>query len=85
MAAAIAPGEPVITVSDLRMRYGSKDVLTGVDFTVDAGGVLANHGPHAAGHATPIEIHEGYPPPSGADGLVELVEAKARVIRPRLS
>jgi ABC-2 type transport system ATP-binding protein len=70
MAAAIAPGEPVITVSDLRMRYGSKDVLTGVDFTVDAGGVLAILGPNGAGKTTTIEILEGFRARSGGDVVV---------------
>ena len=27
---------PVIQVEDLRMRYGTKDVLQGVDFTLNA-------------------------------------------------
>ncbi|TYL45523.1 ABC transporter ATP-binding protein [Nocardioides sp. BGMRC 2183] len=50
----------VITVRDLRMRYGSKDVLTGVDFDIDAGEVVCLLGPNGAGKTTTIEILEGF-------------------------
>jgi ABC-2 type transport system ATP-binding protein len=57
-------GEPdedlVIDVRDLRMRYGSKDVLTGVNFTARPGEVLALLGPNGAGKTTTIEILEGF-------------------------
>jgi ABC-2 type transport system ATP-binding protein len=58
--AAPAADSPVISVSDLRMRYGTKDVLTGVDFTANAGEVLALLGPNGAGKTTTIEILEGF-------------------------
>ncbi|WP_422773077.1 ABC transporter ATP-binding protein [Plantactinospora sp. WMMC1484] len=51
---------PVLEVRDLRMRYGSTDVLTGVDFTARAGEVLALLGPNGAGKTTTIEILEGF-------------------------
>ena len=50
----------VIDVRDLRMRYGNKDVLTGVDFAVRAGEVLCLLGPNGAGKTTTIEILEGF-------------------------
>ena len=52
--------EPVVTVRDLRMRYGDKDVLTGVEFAVDAGEVVCLLGPNGAGKTTTIEILEGF-------------------------
>jgi ABC-2 type transport system ATP-binding protein len=52
--------EPVIAVSDLRMRYGSTDVLTGVDFEVRSGEVVCLLGPNGAGKTTTIEILEGF-------------------------
>jgi ABC-2 type transport system ATP-binding protein len=50
----------VIEVRDLRMRYGSLDVLDGVDFTARRGEVLALLGPNGAGKTTTIEILEGF-------------------------
>jgi ABC-2 type transport system ATP-binding protein len=51
--------EPVVRVRDLRMRYGSNDVLTGVDFDVAAGRVVCMLGPNGVGKTTTIEILEG--------------------------
>ena len=42
------------------MRYGDKDVLVGVDFTIDAGEVVCLLGPNGAGKTTTIEILEGF-------------------------
>ena len=50
----------VIEVRDLRMRYGSRDVLQGVDFQVGRGEVIALLGPNGAGKTTTIEILEGF-------------------------
>ncbi|MFC0504012.1 ABC transporter ATP-binding protein [Micromonospora costi] len=62
--AAAAPHPPdedlVLDVRDLRMRYGSVDVLHGVDFTARRGEVLALLGPNGAGKTTTIEVLEGF-------------------------
>ena len=50
---------PVVEVRDLRMRYGSTDVLHGIDIRVHKGEVLALLGPNGAGKTTTIEILEG--------------------------
>lgn len=50
----------VVQVVDLRMRYGDKDVLRGVDLTIRQGEVLALLGPNGAGKTTMIEILEGF-------------------------
>jgi ABC-2 type transport system ATP-binding protein len=50
----------VIDVRGLRMRYGSVDVLDGVDFTAARGEVLVLLGPNGAGKTTCIEILEGF-------------------------
>lgn len=42
------------------MRYGSNDVLDGVDFTVARGEVVTLLGPNGAGKTTTIEILEGF-------------------------
>ncbi len=49
-----------LDVRDLRMSYGTKDVLTGVTFTAKRGEVLALLGPNGAGKTTTIEILEGF-------------------------
>ncbi len=64
---ATAATTPAIEVRDLRMRYGSTDVLMGVDFTARPGEVLALLGPNGAGNTTTIEILEGFRMRSGGD------------------
>jgi ABC-2 type transport system ATP-binding protein len=49
------------------MRYGDKDVLTGLDLRIDPGGVTALLGPNGAGKTTTIEILEGFRARSGGD------------------
>ncbi len=60
-------GDVVIDVQDLRMRYGTKDVLTGVSFTARRGEVVALLGPNGAGKTTTIEILEGFRMRSAGD------------------
>jgi ABC-2 type transport system ATP-binding protein len=62
-----AVADHVITVSGLRMRYGTKDVLMGVDFEVAEGEVVCLLGPNGAGKTTIIEILEGFRVPSDGD------------------
>ncbi len=53
-----------VEVSGLAMRYGTTDVLHGVDFTIARGEVLVLLGPNGAGKTTTIEILEGFRIPS---------------------
>ena len=53
-------GESVVEVRDLRMRYGTADVLDGVSFDVRRGEVITLLGPNGAGKTTTIEILEGF-------------------------
>src|SRR5688500_14441082 len=57
----------VVQTRDLRMRYGSTDVLKGVDLTVGPGEVVALLGPTGAGKTTTIEILEGLRKRSAAE------------------
>ncbi|WP_217995656.1 ABC transporter ATP-binding protein [Amphibacillus sediminis] len=57
----------VIEVNNLKMRYGMKNVLKGVTFSVKKGEVLALLGPNGAGKTTTIEIMEGFRIPSEGD------------------
>jgi ABC-2 type transport system ATP-binding protein len=59
--------DPVISVSDLRMRYGTHDVLEGVAFEVGRGEVICLLGPNGAGKTTTIEILEGFRMRSAGD------------------
>lgn len=65
--------EMAIDVRDLRMRYGDKDVLNDVSFTVEKGEVVALLGPNGAGKTTTIEILEGFRLRS--DGAVRVLDA----------
>ena len=57
----------VLDVRDLRMRYGTTDVLDGVTFSARRGEVIALLGPNGAGKSTTIEILEGFRMRSGGD------------------
>ena len=63
----------VVAVSDLRMRYGTDDVLHGVSFSIRRGEVLVLLGPNGAGKTTTIEILEGFRMPSA--GAVSVLGA----------
>jgi len=65
----VAP-DIAVRVSDLRMRYGSNDVLHGVSFTIRRGEVLVLLGPNGAGKTTTIEILEGFRLPSAGEVTV---------------
>ena len=52
--------DAVISVHDLRMRYGDNDVLNGVNLHINPGEVVTLLGPNGAGKTTTIEILEGF-------------------------
>ena len=58
---------PVISVSDLQMHYGDKQVLDGIGLTIRAEEVVAVLGPNGAGKSTTIEILEGFRARSGGE------------------
>ena len=57
---ATAPGEIVVSVSDLQMRYGEREALSGLGFDVFRGELFALLGPNGAGKTSTVEILEGY-------------------------
>lgn len=63
-------GDTVISVRGLRMRYGTRDVLDGVDLDVHRGEVVTILGPNGAGKTTTIEILEGFRERSAGDVVV---------------
>jgi ABC-2 type transport system ATP-binding protein len=68
--AAPTGSDPVISVSDLRMRYGDRDAVAGVSFEVRHGELLALLGPNGAGKTSTVEILEGYRRRSGGQVTV---------------
>jgi ABC-2 type transport system ATP-binding protein len=52
--------DPVISVRDLRKRYGDLEAVRGIDLEVERGEVFAFLGPNGAGKTTTVEILEGY-------------------------
>ena len=57
----------VIRATGLTMRYGTRDVLDGIDLQVCRGEVVALLGPNGAGKTTTVEILEGFRVPSAGD------------------
>ena len=70
----------------LTKRYGSRDVLSGLSFSVEPGEVYCLLGPNGAGKTTTVEILEGLRRPDGGSarvlGLDPLGDAVA--LRPRV-
>ena len=57
--------EPVLTVTGLTKSFGSNQVLTGIDFTVHAGEVIALIGPSGSGKTTVLRSLNGLEVPDG--------------------
>ncbi|HET6795260.1 MAG TPA: ABC transporter ATP-binding protein, partial [Acidimicrobiales bacterium] len=56
-----------IRVAGLRMGYGRREVLHGIDLEVRRGEIFAFLGPNGAGKTTTVEILEGYRRRTGGD------------------
>ncbi len=55
-AADVAPGEPLVEMHDVRVRYGLKTILEGVDWTVRSGEHWAVVGANGAGKSTLLSL-----------------------------
>ena len=86
MTAATRDGEAAIVAEGLRKRYGTREVLEGVDLTVSRGELVALLGPNGAGKTTTVEIVEGYRRADGGTVRVLGLDpvADGRALRPRL-
>ena len=51
--------EPVIRIRDLRMRFGERYVLNGIDFDAYPGQIIGYIGPNGAGKSTTVKIMLG--------------------------
>jgi ABC-2 type transport system ATP-binding protein len=65
------PGAPIITVRDLRKRYGSLQAVDGVSFEVAEGEVFGILGPNGAGKTTTLEMIEGMRTIDSGSALVD--------------
>ncbi|MCC0579233.1 ABC transporter ATP-binding protein [Streptomyces californicus] len=78
--------EPVVQVTGLVKRYGTKTAVNGLDLVVRAGAVTAVLGPNGAGKTTTIETCEGYRRPDAGTvrvlGLDPVADADG--LRPRI-
>jgi ABC-2 type transport system ATP-binding protein len=69
--------EAAISVAGLTMRYGSRQVVNGIDFTVSFGEVFALLGPNGAGKTTTVEIMEGFRSRTGGEVRVLGIDPEA--------
>ncbi|GAB3516681.1 ABC transporter ATP-binding protein [Phytohabitans suffuscus] len=70
---------PVITVKDLRKRYGGQVAVDGVSFTVEEGEIFGILGPNGAGKTTTVECVAGLrTPDSGSVDVLGLDPGKDR-------
>ncbi|WP_433548208.1 ABC transporter ATP-binding protein [Streptomyces sp. CA-294286] len=78
--------EPVVQVTGLVKRYGSKTAVDGLDLTVAPRTVTAVLGPNGAGKTTTVETCEGYRKPDAGTVRVLGLDpiADAAKLRPRI-
>lgn len=68
---------PVLTISGLRLRRGTREVLSGVDLTVERGEVVALMGPSGSGKTTILRAVAGLEPFDGGEIVVDTVHLRA--------
>ena len=64
----------IVSVRELRKRYGDIDAVAGVSFDVEEGEIFALLGPNGAGKTTTIEILEGLREADGGSAVVAGVD-----------
>jgi ABC-2 type transport system ATP-binding protein len=70
-------GTPIISVIDLRKRYGTLDAVDGVSFEVTEGEVFGILGPNGAGKTTTLEMIEGMRPIDSGEAVIDGVDVRA--------
>jgi ABC-2 type transport system ATP-binding protein len=51
---------PAVEIKNLVKRYGTNEVVKGIDLTIEEGEVFALLGPNGAGKSTTVEMLEGH-------------------------
>ena len=65
---------PIVSVRELRKRYGELEAVAGISFEVQQGEVFALLGPNGAGKTTTVEILEGLRTADGGSATVAGVD-----------
>ena len=55
----------MVAVTDLKMSYGSKEILKGISFTIKKGKIVGLLGVNGAGKSTTMNLLTGYLTPTG--------------------
>ena len=64
----------IVTVRDLRKRYGDIEAVRGISFEVLQGEIFGLLGPNGAGKTTTVEILEGLRKADGGDAIVDGID-----------
>jgi ABC-2 type transport system ATP-binding protein len=64
----------IVTVRDLRKRYGDIEAVRGISFDVLQGEAFGLLGPNGAGKTTTVEILEGLRKADGGDAIVDGID-----------
>ena len=70
------PGTPIISVRDLRKRYGQLTAVDGVSFDVAEGEVFGILGPNGAGKTTTLEMIEGMRPIDEGSATIDGIDVR---------
>lgn len=72
----MAKSTDILVVSDLRKRYGDKEVVKGISFNVKKGEIFGILGPNGAGKTTTLEMIEALRPIDGGDVTLAGLDVK---------
>lgn len=74
----MAKSTDILVVSDLRKRYGDKEVVKGISFNVKKGEIFGILGPNGAGKTTTLEMIEALRPIDGGDVTLAGLDVKTQ-------
>ena len=77
------PGEPMLSVQDIALRFGGVQALAGVEFTIYAGEICAIIGPNGAGKTSMLNVLNGAYQPS--EGTITFKGRTRRKMHPRVA
>ncbi len=75
------PGEPMLSVEGIVLRFGGVQALAGVEFTIHAGEICAIIGPNGAGKTSMLNVLNGAYQPS--EGVITFKGRSRRRMHPR--
>jgi ABC-2 type transport system ATP-binding protein len=71
----------IVSVRDLRKRYGAIEAVRGISFDVQEGEIFGLLGPNGAGKTTTVEILEGLRRADGGEAIVDGIDVSAEPAR----